>query len=69
MKLKVHFFGGKLINEAVAARGQIQSHHHNNRLYIPLHEVASKKNMTTIIFKAMKEQLLKMAGQAGARRT
>ena len=35
VKLKVHF-GGKLINEAVAARGQILSHH--NRLYVPPRE-------------------------------
>ena len=59
VKLKVAF-GGKLINEAVAARGQIQSHH--NRLYVPPHELASGKNMTAM-FKAMKKQLLKMAWQ------
>ena len=57
VKLKVHF-GGKLINEAVASRGQIQSHH--NRLYVPPHELASEKNMTAM-FKALKKQLLKMA--------
>ena len=54
-------FGGKLINEAVAAaRGQIQSHH--DRLYVLPHELASGKNMTAM-FKAMKKQLLKMAWQ------
>jgi len=59
IKLKVAF-GGKLINEAIAARGMIQSHH--NRLYQPPHELASGKNMTAM-FKAMKKQLLKMAWQ------
>jgi hypothetical protein len=59
VKLKVAF-GGKLINEAQAARGQIQSHH--NRLYQPPHELASGKSMTAM-FKAMKKQLLKMAWQ------
>ena len=59
VKLKVAF-GGKLINEAQAARGQIRSHH--NRLYQPPHELASGKSMTAM-FKAMKKQLLKMAWQ------
>ena len=58
-KLKVAF-GGKLINEAQTAKGQIQAHH--NRLYVPPHELASGKNMTAM-FKAMKKQLLKMDWQ------
>ena len=59
VKLKVAF-GGKLINEAVAARGQIQSDH--NCLYQPPHELAFGKNKIAK-FKAMKKQLLKMDWQ------
>jgi hypothetical protein len=49
VKLKV-VFSKKLINETVAARDQIQARH--NRLYQPLHGLASGKNMTAM-FKAM----------------